>query len=529
VLTRINQQMFPFVALGLIVVIGTGSHRAEAARVHLIAVGDTLDKDIGKFVREDLGSLISTFEHIGKKSLLKPVILEDAYCNPTAIHESLNSLKIQPDDAVIFYFTGHGAYDQGNGQFLQIPRLGKDGDVSRDQLRDKIKGWVDARQIRLGVIMTDMCNLQKIIAMPNEIGTGAKQGENKELIEDLPLFRSLFVDSEGFVDVSSASPNEAAATYPKLRFTDGKEMADGSIYSTVFSKLLENQSNDSLSWNTFLREKLAMSVQSDFINFYPNGIDLPDGVNTQKKQTVMIKSIATLKPGSKVIGDDRLVDIPRDVDVIEANRQSVINQVLKDGIRIDSIGVTVSRKIFPRNINGKLLYGVRIIYIDDNAPVNASWEAGDVIYSINSVEVGNIQRFKQLVANPGNSPFGAWWKASIQKMVRRQPIVLRGNGRANGPVNGRIRLGVVPEVQIRTVQTDKGPQNGVQIASVVPGTPADNRMVDPGDIVLSINGMPTPTLEEFYEAISKADGVIEIWGFNSATGHVENFRPIPLK
>jgi hypothetical protein len=54
-------------------------------------------------------------------------------------------------------------------------------------------------------------------------------------------------------------------------------------------------------------------------------------------------------------------------------------------------------------------------------------------------------------------------------------------------------------------------------------------MVDPGDIVLAINGIPTPTLEEFYQAISKADGVIEIWGFNSATGKVENFRPIPLK
>lgn len=293
------------------------------------------------------------------------------------------------------------------------------------------------------------------------------------------------------------------------------------------------ESDRSLSWNIFLREKLAMSVRSDFKEYYPNGIDLPDGVTTQRTQTVMIKSVATLRPGAKVIGDDRLVDIPGDVVVPEANRQGLINQVLKDGIRIDGIGVIVSRKLSPRNINGKLLYGVRIVLIDDNAPVNASWEAGDVIYSINGVEVGNIQRFKQLVANPGNAPFGAWWKASIQQMVRLQPIVLRGNGRANGPVNGpvngRIRLGVVPEVQIYTVQTDKGPQNGVRIASIVPGTPADNRMVDPGDIVLSINGMPTPTLEEFYKAISKADGVIEIWGFNSAAGKVENFSPIPLK
>ena len=521
----IRQGVVAVVALGLITVIGSASLKAEAARVHLIAVGDTLDKDIGKFVIEDLQSLVSTFEQIGKKSLLPPVVLKDVYCNPTTIQESLNRINFKPDDAVVFYFTGHGAYDKGNGQFLQIPRMGKDGDVSRDQLRDKIKGWVDASQIRLGVIMTDMCNLQKIIAIPNEQGAGTKQGQNKELIEDLPLFRSLFVDSEGFVDVSSASPNEAAATYPKLRFVDGNETADGSIFTTVFSNLLEYQSDDSLSWNTFLREKLAIDVQTDFMNFYPNGIDLPDGVITQKKQTVMIKSVANLKPGVKVLGNNHLGQIPIEVNDLEANRQSWIAQVLKDGIRIDGIGVTLAKELVARNINGKILYGVRIIYIDDNAPINASWEAGDVIYSINGIEIRTVENFRRLVANLGQGAYGAWWKSSTKSMVRKVQIVFHRNGQANG----RIRLGVVPEVNIYTVQTEKGPRNGVRILSVVPGTPADNRMVDPGDIVLAINGIPTPTLEEFYQAISKADGVIEIWGFNSATGNVENFRPIPLK
>jgi hypothetical protein len=524
VLRRINQKMVSFVVLGLFAVIGSGSRRAEAARVHLIAVGDTLDKDIGKSIEEDLDSLVGTFEQIGKKSLLEPVVLKGVVCNPTAINESLDKLHIHSGDAVVFYFTGHGAYDKENGQFLQIPRLGKDGDVSRNQLRDKLKGWVDARQIRLGVLMTDMCNLQKIIAMPNPPPPGAAGAAAP--FDDLPIFKALFVDSEGFVDVSSASTNEAAATYPKFTFPGDKEgMCDGSIYSTVFSNLLRLHANDRLSWETFLIKNVAPKVRSEFQKNFKDGIDLPDGVSTQRTQTVMINSVAILQQGNEFRGEPGFA-IPSGIDVFRGD--GFIGQDPGNGIYIAQIGVTVSRKLFPRNINGKFLNGVRIISIDPDAPVNASWEPGDVIYSINGVEVGNIQRFKQLVANPGNASFGAWWKASIQQMVRRQPIVLRGNGRANGPVNGRIRLGVVPEVQIYTVQTDNGPQNGVRIASIVPGTPADNRMVDPGDIVLSINGIPTPTLEEFYEAISKADGVIEIWGFNSATGNVENFRPIPL-
>ena len=191
----IRQGVVAVVALGLITVISSASLKAEAARVHLIAVGDTLDKDIGKFVIEDLQSLVSTFEQIGKKSLLPPVVLKDMDCNPAAIYESLDKLHIHSGDTVVFYFTGHGAYDKENGQFLQIPRLGNNGDVSRNNLRDKLKEWVDKRQIRLGVIMTDMCNLQKIIAMPKPplpqgAGAAAKRGGRVQTVRERSCLRA---------------------------------------------------------------------------------------------------------------------------------------------------------------------------------------------------------------------------------------------------------------------------------------------------------------------------------------------------
>jgi hypothetical protein len=518
---RIDGLSFGLLILGLSLPIISDFNRAEAARVHLIAVGDTLDKDIGKFVKEDLEILVSTFEQIGKKSLLPPVVLKDMDCNPAAINESLDKLHIHSGDTVVFYFTGHGAYDKENGQFLQIPRLGNDGDVSRNNLRDKLKEWVDKRQIRLGVMMTDMCNLQKLIAMlkpplPQGVGAAAP-------FDDLPIFKALFLESEGFVDVSSASTNEAAATYPQFTFPGDQEgICDGSIYSTVFSNLLKLHENDRLSWETFLNQKVKPKVQLEFQKNFKDGIDLPDGVTTQRTQTVKIHSVANLNQGNEFRGEPGFA-IPSGIDVFREN--GLIRQDPGNGIYIDLIGVTVSRRLVPMNINGKLLNGVRILSIDDNAPVNASWEAGDVIYSINGIEIRTIENFRRLVADLGQGAYGAWWKSSTKSMVRKVQIVFHRNGQANG----RIRLGVIPDSNIYTVPTEKGPQNGVRIVSIVPRTPADNRMVDPGDIVLSINGIPTPTLEEFYQAISKADGVIEIWGFNSATGKVENFRPIPLK
>ena len=234
----------------LILALSPASRHAEAARVHLIAVGDTLDKKIGDEVNEDIQHLTGFLVRSGRKSLLPPKMLIGPECNPKAIAKALDQIDIQPNDAIVFYYTGHGAYDATNGQFMEIPRLGENRYVSRTAIRDKLKGLVDARQIRLAVLMTDMCNLQKIINVPPwpMPGVGAAAGIPAD--DDDPIFKALFVESVGFVDVTSASANEGAAIYPKF-VSVNNQMADGSIFSTVVTDFMAANYNQRFSWRYF--------------------------------------------------------------------------------------------------------------------------------------------------------------------------------------------------------------------------------------------------------------------------------------
>ena len=285
----------------------------------------------------------------------------------------------------------------------------------------------------------------------------------------------------------------------------------------------------------FLEDLVAPKVRQEFQKNYPDGIDLPDGVNTQRTQTVHVISTARLE-NQPVIRNRPVIDMNRGIDAYKNIRGNA--PIAEKGLYIDSIGVTISPRLVPRNINGKLLFGIRIVGIDADAPVNASWERGDVIYSINGIEIRTIDNFRWLVANPGNAPYGAWWKFSINGMVRKEPIVFgRNNFRPAGAgamnnqpgANVKPRLGVQPEVVVYTVQTDKGPINGVRVASMVPGTPAADSLLKKGDIILEINGIPTPTLDAFYQAIKQAGDEIRIRGLNVTTGNVEDFRPIPIR
>lgn len=518
---------------GLVLTLGMTANQAMAARVHLIAVGDTLDKKIGEDVVLDIQNLTWFLEKSGRKSLLPPKILIGPDCNPMKIAESLDRIKLQPDDAIIFYYSGHGAYDATTGQVMQIPRLGDDGVVSRNEIRKRLEGLVDDRQIRLAVLMTDMCNLQKIIKVPDWPIPGAMAAAPQELSDDDPIFKALFVDSVGFVDVSSASTDEAAAIYPKFVSTND-QLSDGSIFTTVVTDLMARNSKQRFSWDYFLKEMVAPKVRQEFQKNYPDGIDLPDGVNTQRTQTVLVSSTAILRNGP-VIRNRPVIDMNRGIDAYNELRRMPANPGI--GPYIESIDVTISPRLVPRNFNGKILYGIRILETRLNNPVIANWEPNDVIYSINGQEIRTIANFRRLVANLGPGAFGAWWKASINDMVRMEPIVFGQNnfrppgvGGMNNQVGakGKPRLGVQPEIQIYSVQTAEGPKNGVRVGSIVPGSPASNAMLDPGDIILEINDIPTPTLDAFYKAIEQAGDVIQIRGRNVRTGEVENFPPIPI-
>lgn len=497
----------------------------EAARVQLVIVGDTLDKDIGTDVQSDINILASQMMQMGGGYLMPPIIVKDKDCNRQKIRSSLNNLKLQRDDTVFFYYSGHGAYDRARGQHLQIPRLGLEKDIPRNEIRDQIKGWVDGKKIRLGIVITDMCNLRQVINVYVPKSQAPAMAAPAQPQQKPQLWKALFLDSSGFVDVNSASKDEVAANFPKKYDQNGEDVSKrGSIFLSAFSNQLHRNIYNRLSWDTLLTEHISPLVKSRFSHYYPEGIPVSQNGTIQLTQTVQIDSFASLTGGPEFI--DRGAQPVAHFDLDDHLK-------LLDGLRIRSINTIISRSPVMVQARDGLRQGVRILAIIDNPELAKSWKPGDVILSVGGQVTPTPAWFASVIAHSPDSTIAAWVKFSNNFNERGRPVVLR-NGNAqlnfgnNPPVDQtRPKLGVVPDLDVYSVQTPNGAELGIRISQVLANTPAYG-ILDPGDIIIKINNQPTPNEAAFRKAIADAGDTIQIYGWDSRTGDVKDFQPIPL-
>src|SRR5271157_5674821 len=175
--------------------VATKAH-AEPA-IHLVVVGDTLDPRIGGSVEVDMQSIASTFAGQARNGdRLKIVTVVREECRPDLILWRIAALRPGPDHAVVVFFSGHGAFDDQEGKYFKYPRLGPQTFLTRRQVREAIK----AKGTRLGVLITDCCsNISIIPKLPRAPYLGAPMAPAPPLIS--PLFRSLFLETRGLVDV----------------------------------------------------------------------------------------------------------------------------------------------------------------------------------------------------------------------------------------------------------------------------------------------------------------------------------------
>lgn len=479
------------------------SAQTRPGKVHLIAVGDTKDAKIGKFIRADILHLTSQMSELGVKSLLPPVVLTESDCSPDLIMRTLEQLKTQREYTVFFYFSGHGAYSSMHGQVLQT----QEGPLSRDELKKKMQGWIGNGQIRLGVLMTDICNLQKIIDMPEKTApsiVAPAQVVPAAPIDDEPIFQSLFLQSAGFVDVTSASADEAAMIYPVVRFANKSSLdmlAGGSLYTGVLIRTLRSHEEMRFGWNRFLKELVAPGVRHDFRKHFPEGISLPDGVSMQFTQTLAIASTARLLSGV----------------------ENKINEISAESPIGNRLGIIPDQQIYEIYTASGRRLGVRVSKVLPETPADDWLDEGDIITSINGMPTTTLQQLQAAIDNSGGrfQVEGRDVRDGVFKLFPPQP---GPRPKATVPP----KLGVILDAAIVYVRAPEGRREGVRIHSVTPGTSAAG-LLEPGDVVISINNIPTPTIDAFQKAVAEAGAIVRIRGQNVRTGNVEWFQPILMK
>jgi hypothetical protein len=262
----------------------------DAQRVHLLAVGDTLDRKIGESVECDLGNVVTTFFIMLREGQLDFSRVEGDQVTAESILRLLDRVRVKPDDALVVYWAGHGAFDQA-GQYLQMP---KGGNLHRATLLGAMK----KKQPRLAVLLTDCCNVfSDSTAGKPPLAPASPDPRRKTS----PLFEELFLKSRGVVDVNAASQGELALgvkegglfTLSLCYMMPGqKPGAEESIEGGPdqgFGVFWHN-SQKRLSWQQVIEETRAQ-VQQLFSEINPEGLVARDG-KIYRKQTVAAWSMS---------------------------------------------------------------------------------------------------------------------------------------------------------------------------------------------------------------------------------------------
>jgi len=174
-------------------------------KLYVVMVFDTNDEDLAASLKVDKGRLKAMLKAAIPSSRYEIVAeLEGAKVTAKGILDTVKSLKgkVSANDAVLFYYGGHGALNDTYGHVLKMTTNSKD--LQRSFLRKEL----EKLGAGLTVLLTDCCsNKEKadgpIVAFP----PGTKgAGDDPDI---LPTVRALFFQARGIVDVTAATEEAA--------------------------------------------------------------------------------------------------------------------------------------------------------------------------------------------------------------------------------------------------------------------------------------------------------------------------------
>lgn len=197
-------------------------------------------------------------------------ISEDSWSSPEHLLETIEEVAPSPSDTFLFYFTGHGAADD-RGHYL---------DLAKGKLyREEILQAMEARGARLNVLITDCCNTRS-----DGFSYAAPFIHVENPRSPTPLFRSLFFEPAGRVDINSSQPGESAFFLP-IDEEDELGAWSSSIFTGELIQWVHENRNRRASWETLVRA-VSLRVHASFLKHYPAGASVGKGSPVQKNQNV---------------------------------------------------------------------------------------------------------------------------------------------------------------------------------------------------------------------------------------------------
>src|SRR5262249_55434630 len=115
------------------------------------------------------------------------------------------TLKTGPDEALFFFYGGHGGTDPKKGHYLAL----QDNDRGQQLLPPELRQAMPGKKARLVVIVTPCCaHTLPLPPATQEISEDAAQKDMPKIVPH-PMLRALFFQARGVVDITAARNNSS--------------------------------------------------------------------------------------------------------------------------------------------------------------------------------------------------------------------------------------------------------------------------------------------------------------------------------
>jgi hypothetical protein len=200
---------------------------ANAQTLHVVSIGDTnVPESFGVKVGEDARNIIATlkgaFANAKMSNRLKTHLLVGNDVNPETVLERIAKLDVRSDDAILVYYSGHGAMEPGNRHLLTF-RL---GEVDRSSILEAMH----AKKAKLNVLLTDCCSYGVGVEARDIVPQHAPKPTLDGSLVEWSTIDCLFFRHSGLVDISAAEPGFCG----KL-----DKQKPGSLFTNAFLRVLK--------------------------------------------------------------------------------------------------------------------------------------------------------------------------------------------------------------------------------------------------------------------------------------------------
>jgi hypothetical protein len=177
-------------AICLVVTATPAFAQEDAARVRILLVLDTLDR-MGATWGLDGENMSALFDHaFSKQGLVKGRhytldMFTGNKVTPKAVLDYYRTLNVGPNEALVFYYSGHGGYHGSKGHFMALT-------IGHQPLyRNDILAAMEAKKPRLKVLLTDCCanlaggawkNVEPAGSMVRQLDTPAGAGTPRAVV-----------------------------------------------------------------------------------------------------------------------------------------------------------------------------------------------------------------------------------------------------------------------------------------------------------------------------------------------------------